>query len=44
MNVVTLTGTEPGYVFGGREAALTVAPGTVVELTTEDCFGGAVRK
>ena len=42
MNVVALD-TEPGYAFGGREAALTVAPGTVVELTTEDCFGGAVR-
>lgn len=42
-DVVSLTGTEPGFVFGGREAALTVAPGTIVELTTEDCFGGAVR-
>ncbi|MEU5697060.1 acetamidase/formamidase family protein, partial [Actinosynnema sp. NPDC020468] len=34
---------EPGFAFGGREAALTVPPGTVVELSTEDCFGGAVR-
>ncbi|MBM7773105.1 acetamidase/formamidase [Actinokineospora baliensis] len=34
---------EPAYTFGGRPAALTVAPGTVVELSTEDCFGGAVR-
>ncbi|MEU9844796.1 acetamidase/formamidase family protein [Actinomadura sp. NPDC048032] len=42
-DVVSMTGTEPGFAFGGREAALTVAPGTVVELTTEDCFGGAVR-
>ncbi|WP_026425960.1 acetamidase/formamidase family protein [Actinokineospora inagensis] len=33
----------PGYAFGGRAAALTVPPGTVVELSTEDCFGGAVR-
>ncbi|RKT55795.1 acetamidase/formamidase family protein [Saccharothrix australiensis] len=31
------------YAFGGREPLLTVKPGTVVELTTEDCFGGAVR-
>ncbi|GAA1342390.1 acetamidase/formamidase family protein [Saccharothrix algeriensis] len=31
------------YAFGGREPLLTVEPGTVVELTTEDCFGGAVR-
>ncbi|MGW5052646.1 acetamidase/formamidase family protein [Actinokineospora sp. NPDC004072] len=31
------------YTFGGREPLLTVRPGTVVELTTEDCFGGAVR-
>ncbi|CAL9432799.1 hypothetical protein SUDANB95_02070 [Actinosynnema sp. ALI-1.44] len=37
---------EPGqlaYAFGGREPLLTVRPGTVVELSTEDCFGGAVR-
>lgn len=31
------------YSFGGGEPLLTVAPGTVVELTTEDCFGGRVR-
>ncbi|UVS78567.1 acetamidase/formamidase family protein [Actinokineospora sp. UTMC 2448] len=31
------------YAFGGREPLLTVLPGTVVELSTEDCFGGAVR-
>ncbi|MGY1669867.1 acetamidase/formamidase family protein [Geodermatophilus sp. SYSU D00710] len=31
------------YSFGGGEPLLTVAPGTVVELATEDCFGGAVR-
>jgi acetamidase/formamidase len=42
LNVVSLE-SEPGYAFGGREAALTVAPGTVVELATEDCFGGAVK-
>ncbi|MEU4805411.1 acetamidase/formamidase family protein [Actinosynnema sp. NPDC023587] len=32
-----------GYAFGGRAPLLTVKPGTVVELSTEDCFGGAVR-
>jgi acetamidase/formamidase len=32
------------YTFGGGgEPLLRVAPGTVVELTTEDCFGGRVR-
>jgi len=31
------------YTFGAGEPLLTVAPGTVVELTTEDCFGGRVR-
>ncbi len=31
------------YAFGGREPLLTVPPGTVVELSTEDCFGGSVR-
>lgn len=31
------------YTFGGGEPLLTVAPGTVIELATEDCFGGRVR-
>jgi amidase len=31
------------YTFGGGEPLLTVPPGAVVELTTEDCFGGRVR-
>lgn len=31
------------YVFGGQEPLLTVDPGTVIELSTEDCFGGLVR-
>jgi amidase len=31
------------YTFGGREPVLRVAPGTVLELSTEDCFGGRVR-
>ena len=31
------------YTFGGGTPALRVQPGTVVELTTEDCYGGKVR-
>ncbi|GAA2087371.1 acetamidase/formamidase family protein [Kitasatospora saccharophila] len=31
------------YTFGGRAPLLTVRPGSIVELTTEDCFGGKVR-
>jgi amidase len=31
------------YTFGGGEPLVRVQPGTVVELTTEDCFGGKVR-
>jgi amidase len=31
------------YAFGGRDPLLTVPPGTVVELSTEDCFAGNVR-
>jgi acetamidase/formamidase len=31
------------YSFGAGEPLFTVRPGTVVELTTEDCFGGKVR-
>jgi acetamidase/formamidase len=31
------------YTFGAAEPLLTVRPGTVVELSTEDCFGGRVR-
>ncbi|MEV4350454.1 acetamidase/formamidase family protein [Actinoplanes sp. NPDC049596] len=34
---------ELSYTFGGREPVLSVAPGTTVELYTEDCFGGRVR-
>lgn len=30
------------YVFGGREPLLSVAPGDLVEVSTEDCFGGLV--
>ncbi|KAA2258045.1 acetamidase [Solihabitans fulvus] len=31
------------YTFGGHQPLLRVRPGTVIELTTEDCFGGRVR-
>jgi amidase len=31
------------YAFGGREPLLTVPPGTIVELSTEDCFAGNVE-
>ncbi len=31
------------WSFGGGEPLLTVVPGTVVELTTEDCYAGKVR-
>ena len=31
------------YTFGGREPLITVDPGTLIELSTEDCFGGLVR-
>jgi len=37
------TSEQYSYVFGGREPLLTVAPGTIVELSTEDCFAGNVR-
>lgn len=31
------------YTFGGREPVLRVRPGDVIEMSTEDCFGGRVR-
>ncbi|MCW2638029.1 MAG: amdA [Dactylosporangium sp.] len=34
---------ELSYTFGGREPVRRVSPGTVLELYTEDCFGGQVR-
>jgi len=34
---------EYAYTFGGRPPVRTVRPGDVVELYTEDCFGGRVR-
>lgn len=30
------------YVFGGREPRLSIRSGDIVELSTEDCFGGRV--
>ncbi len=30
------------YVFGGVEPRLRIAPGDIVEVSTEDCFGGRV--
>jgi acetamidase/formamidase len=34
---------EYAYTFGGHPPVLTAAPGDVIDLTTEDCFGGKVR-
>ena len=34
---------ELAYTFGGREPVRRVRPGTILELYTEDCFGGRVR-
>jgi amidase len=34
---------EYAWTFGGREPVLSVPPGTVLRLYTEDCFGGRVR-
>ncbi|WP_308168456.1 acetamidase/formamidase family protein [Nonomuraea sp. NEAU-A123] len=34
---------EFGYTFGGRAPVGEVQPGTIIELFTEDCFGGRVR-
>jgi amidase len=34
---------EFAWTFGGRPAVLTVPAGAVLELYTEDCFGGLVR-
>ncbi|MEO6944268.1 MAG: acetamidase/formamidase family protein [Lacisediminihabitans sp.] len=33
---------EFSYVFGGRRPLLGVKPGDVIEVSTEDCFGGQV--
>lgn len=34
---------ELAFTFGGRDPLLRVPAGSVVELSTEDCFGGRVR-
>ncbi|TDD00800.1 acetamidase [Nonomuraea deserti] len=45
MNVVSYhpTPEELSYTFGGRSAVGKIRPGTIVELYTEDCFGGLVQ-
>ncbi|QFY07265.1 acetamidase [Nonomuraea phyllanthi] len=45
MNVVSYhpSPEELSYTFGGRPAVGKVRPGTILELYTEDCFGGLVR-
>ncbi|GIH98521.1 acetamidase/formamidase family protein [Planobispora takensis] len=45
MNVVSYqpTPAELSYTFGGRPAVGRVQPGTIIEMSTEDCFGGRVR-
>ncbi|MFC0861234.1 acetamidase/formamidase family protein [Sphaerimonospora cavernae] len=34
---------ELSYTFGGRPAVGRITPGTILEIYTEDCFGGRVR-
>ncbi|MEW9548033.1 acetamidase/formamidase family protein [Nonomuraea sp. NPDC050783] len=45
MNVVSYhpSPEELSYTFGGRAPVGKVRPGTILELYTEDCFGGRVR-
>ncbi|MEV0310739.1 acetamidase/formamidase [Nonomuraea fuscirosea] len=45
MNVVSYRPApeELSYTFGGRAPVGKVRPGTIMELYTEDCFGGLVR-
>ncbi|MCK2219966.1 acetamidase/formamidase family protein [Actinomadura sp. ATCC 31491] len=45
MNVVSYhpSPEDLSYTFGGRAAVGKVRPGTILELYTEDCFGGRVR-
>jgi acetamidase/formamidase len=44
-DIVTLNPTPDQYAFafGGRDPLVTVKPGTIVELTTEDCYAGNVK-
>jgi len=41
-DVASFTPTEYAYTFGGREAVAELKPGTLLQLYTEDCFGGVV--
>jgi acetamidase/formamidase len=34
---------EYSYTFGGRNPLLSVKPGDLIEVSTEDCFGGRVK-
>ncbi|NUR91317.1 MAG: acetamidase, partial [Nonomuraea sp.] len=45
MNVVTYRPSpdELSYTFGGRAPVGKVRPGTIIEMYTEDCFGGRVQ-
>lgn len=45
MNIVSYRPSpdELSYTFGGRAPVGKVRPGTIIELSTEDCFGGRVR-
>jgi acetamidase/formamidase len=42
VSVSRLIDSDVVYSFGGHEPGLRVRPGDVIELTTEDCFGGLV--
>ena len=42
LNIVSLNPGKYSFFFGKSEPVLRVKPGTVIELYTEDCFGGAV--
>ena len=42
LNIVSLNSGKYSFFFGKSEPVLRVKPGTVIELYTEDCFGGAV--
>ncbi|MBU6163589.1 MAG: acetamidase/formamidase family protein [Actinomycetales bacterium] len=42
LNIVSLQSKDYSFFFGKSEPVLRVKPGTVVEMYTEDCFGGAV--
>src|SRR5215207_6177882 len=33
---------EYSYLFGGRDPLVSIRPGDIVEVSTEDCFGGRI--